>query len=371
MSGGGGGSGERSEKATQQRMKKVHKDGSLGRSQDVAAWLVVGAGALALPTVVARGSQAAQDQMLAIRDAAAVPDPATAIHALEAGARSVLPTLLPMFLAVVAAGVLGNVAQGGLHPSFARLKPKASAFSPVQGVKRILGPQAWWQGIKALLKTLVVTGVVYLAVRNLVPVVGMSGRLPLTQVIAEVGTYIQRVVTWAVAAGLGLAAADVVVVLRRNRKQTRMTKQEVKEELRNTEGDPLLKGAIRARQLAAARSRMMAAVRTADVVVVNPTHYAVALRYEPGKGAPRVVAKGKGHVALRIKERAATHHVAIVHDVPLARTLHAVCEIGHEVPEHLYEAVARVLAFVMLLRRRGSAAGVHRLPVRYQERTAT
>jgi flagellar biosynthesis protein FlhB len=366
-----GGAGERSEKASQQRMRKVRKDGSLGRSQDLPGWLAVGAGALALPAVIARGSRAAQDQLLAVRDAAAAPGDATALHALEVGVRSVVPTLLPIFVAVVAAAVIGNVVQGGVHVSIARLKPKVTAFNPVNGLKRMFGPQAWWQGIKSLLKTLVVSGVVYLAVRSLVPVVGMSGRLSLIRIVEEVGAYIQRVVTWAVVAAIGLALADVLVVLRRNRKQTRMTKQEVKEDTRSAEGDPHVKGAIRARQLAAARNRMMAAVATADVVLVNPTHIAVALRYEPHKGAPRVVAKGQGHVALRIKERATTHHVAIVHDVPLARTLHAACEIGHEVPEHLYEAVARVLAFVMLLRRRGSAAGVHRLPVRYEERTAS
>jgi flagellar biosynthetic protein FlhB len=366
MSGGG----ERSEKATQQRMRKVRRDGTLGRSADVSAWAVVAAGALSVPAVVARGSAAAHEQLRFLGQAAAAPDGRTALDALEAGARSILPTLTPLFVATVAAALVGAAAQGGVLVSVHRLRPRFEALHLVKGVKRLLGPQAWWQGLKALLKTVAVGAVVYFAIAALVPLVQVSGRSSLPQVLAEAGAAVSRVVTWAVAAGLLLAAVDVVVVLRRNRKQTRMTKQEVKDEHRTTEGDPLVRGAIRARQLAMSRNRMMAAVLKADVVVVNPTHVAVALRYDPGRGAPRVVAKGKGHLAERIRDKAARHHVAVVQDVPLARTLHAMCEIGQEVPEHLYEAVARVLAFVMLLRRRGSAAGVHRMPVRRQERTA-
>ncbi len=110
------------------------------------------------------------------------------------------------------------------------------------------------------------------------------------------------------------------------------------------------------------RNRMIAQVADADVVLVNPTHVAVALRYEPGSGAPRVVAKGAGHVAARIRKVAADKRVPMVEDMPLARALHAACELGQEVPPHLYVAVARVLAFVMALRRRGAAQGIHRPP---------
>jgi flagellar biosynthetic protein FlhB len=142
-----------------------------------------------------------------------------------------------------------------------------------------------------------------------------------------------------------------------------MTRREVKEEHKQSEGDPQLKGAIRSRQLAMSRNRMMSEVAKADVVLVNPTHVAVALRYDPARGAPRVVAKGAGAVAARIRERAGEHRVPMVEDVPLARALHAQCDLGQEIPGELYEAVARVLAFVMALRRRGSAGGTHRVPV--------
>jgi flagellar biosynthetic protein FlhB len=138
-----------------------------------------------------------------------------------------------------------------------------------------------------------------------------------------------------------------------------MTKQEVKEEYKSNEGDPRLRGMRRARQLAMARSRMMGEVAKADVVVVNPTHVAVALRYDPVRGAPRVVAKGADHTAARIRAMAEEHRVPMVRDVPLARTLYQTCELGQEIPPELYTAVATVLAFIMTLKKRGSAAGVH------------
>jgi flagellar biosynthesis protein FlhB len=142
----------------------------------------------------------------------------------------------------------------------------------------------------------------------------------------------------------------------------RMTKKEVRDEHKQSEGDPHVKGQIRSRQMAAARSRMMAAVPEADVVLVNPTHVAVALRYDPAKGTPRVVAKGAGLVATRIRELAEANRVTLVEDIPLARALHAGCEVGQEIPPQLYQAVAQVLAFVLSLRAAGVPAGRHRTP---------
>ncbi|WP_448070921.1 EscU/YscU/HrcU family type III secretion system export apparatus switch protein [Georgenia yuyongxinii] len=351
---------EKTEKATPQRMKKVRRDGGLGRSQDLTSWLVVGAAAVMLPTVLAAGAAAGREQLRMVGAAAAAPETATAVRALTVGLGSVMPTLLPVLAAAVLAALVGSAAQGGIH--FKKLKPKFENLNLIKGMKRVFGLQAWWQGVKAALKTAAVGTVLYLAIVGMVPLVLGSGQIPLGLLLDEIGSRITTLLVWGVVAGLALSVIDVVVVMRRNRKQTRMTKQEVRDENKNTEGDPQIKSAIRSRQLAMSRNRMMAAVADADVVIVNPVHFAVALRYQPGQGAPRVVAKGQGHVATRIREKAAKHHVAVVQDVPLARTLHGLCELGQEVPEQLYEAVARVLAFVMSLRRRGSAAGMHRVP---------
>jgi flagellar biosynthetic protein FlhB len=143
-------------------------------------------------------------------------------------------------------------------------------------------------------------------------------------------------------------------------KELRMTKYEIQQEHKNSEGDPHVKAQRRATQMAMSRNRMMAEVADADVLLVNPTHVAVALKYEADRGAPRVVAKGADEVAAKLRERAAEARVPLVQDVPLARALHASCEIGQEVPAQLFTAVARVLAFVMQLSARGVRGGFHR-----------
>jgi flagellar biosynthetic protein FlhB len=191
------------------------------------------------------------------------------------------------------------------------------------------------------------------------PVLLTAGGLPVSELLNAASSGTVALLQAAVAAGLVLAVADIFVIMKRNRKKTMMTKKEVTDENKAAEGDPLIKSQRRSRQLMMSRNRMIASVADANVVLVNPTHVAVALKYEPGKSAPRVVAKGVGHVAARIRVQAETNQVPIVQDVPLARALHAACEIGDEIPTELYNAVARVLAFVMALQKRGSTAGTH------------
>jgi flagellar biosynthetic protein FlhB len=163
-------------------------------------------------------------------------------------------------------------------------------------------------------------------------------------------------------AGLVMAGADYAFQRRRVGKQTRMSKEEVKQEAKQTEGDPLVKSAIRSRQLAAARNRMMQDVATADVVLVNPTHVAVSLRYDPDKGAPQVVARGAGAIAAKIRERATESSVPLVHDVPLARAIYSGCQVGQQIPGELFAAVAQVLAFVISHRASGTRGGVYQSP---------
>jgi flagellar biosynthetic protein FlhB len=196
-----------------------------------------------------------------------------------------------------------------------------------------------------------------------VPLLMTAGRLQLGSLLGVLNDSVLSLIRAASVAGIVMAAADYFVVRRRTNKQLRMTKEEVKQENKNSEGDPHLKGHIRAKQMAMARNRQMADVPTADVVLVNPTHVAVALRYDPEKGAPRVIAKGKGAIAAKIRELAAQHRIPMVQDVPLARALERSVEVGQEIPGEFYGAVAKVLAFVMSLKARGSAAGMHRSPV--------
>jgi len=353
-------SGERSEKATAQRMREVYRKGKLGRSQDLSAWLGLGAAALMLPMVLTRGKDAALDQLAAVRNVARDPSTAGAVQVLDDALRSVVSTLAPLFGVLVLVTVAVGMAQGGIHPR--RFRLHVDQFKPVNAAKRLFGAQAWWQGAQTLMKTGAVALVLVVGLQALVPTLMASGQLPLSHLLGVAAGGTASLLRTGIIAGVLLAVADVIVVARRNRKQTRMSMQEIKEENKRTEGDPMLKGHIRSKQLSMSRNRMMAEVATADVVLVNPTHVAVALRYEPGSGAPTVVAKGAGAVAARIRAEAAERRVPLVEDVPLARALHAACELGQEVPAHLFTAVARVLAFVMALRRRGAAAGQHRVP---------
>lgn len=357
---GGGDAGEKSEKATAQRMKQVHQEGKLSRSQDMSAWIGLAAAAIMLPSTFGRARDAAVDQLAAIREAIAAPDAGTVTDLLGDGLWSVVGTIGPMLAVVAVTVIVVAVAQGGVHKK--KFKPNVKQFNPVSGIKRLFGMHALWEGAKTLMKTVVVGTVLYLAVQALVPQLMGTGAIPLEHMLGVAGAGLRQVLVWGVAAGVVLAIIDLMVVIKRNRKQTRMSRQEIKEENKRTEGDPLVKGQIRSKQMAMSRNRMMAAVADADVVIVNPTHVAVALKYVAGSGAPRLTAKGAGAVAAKIREQATEHRVPMVEDIPLARALHAACAVDQEIPAYLFTAVARVLAFVMQLKRRGAALGKHTIP---------
>ncbi len=193
-----------------------------------------------------------------------------------------------------------TLAQGGLYVASKMMKPDLGKLSLLKGAKRMFGPQAWWELAKMLIKTLLVTGLVYQTVSTLIPMIG--GLVPLTAAISVGSDHAFSMLRNVALAGVAMGALDYLMARRRITKATNMTKQEVKDEHKQAEGDPMLKGQIRSRQLANARNRMIADVMESDVVLVNPTHVAVALRYQPERGAPVVVARGAGVVAARIRE---------------------------------------------------------------------
>lgn len=348
---------ERTEQATEKRMKDVRAKGQLQKSQDLTAWLGIGAAALVLPATVMVAADRGTEQMFEVPRVATQPEPAIALQALGEGLGSVLPILTILLVAVVVGVLIAAIGQGGVQ--LKKFKGKYEQFNIVAGVKRVFGMQALWNGVKALLKAAAVGGVLYLVIQSLGPVLMTAGGLPVSTLIDAAAGGVGSLLSSAVIVGLILAAADVFVVMKRNLKKTRMTKKEVKDENKNSDGDPLIKSQRRSRQLAMSRNRMIASIADADVVLVNPTHVAVALVYQPGRSAPRVVAKGAGVIAARIRAQAETDRIPVVRDVPLTRALHAACEIGQEIPSELYTAVAQVLAFVMALKKRGISYGVH------------
>ena len=349
--------GERTEQATPKRLKEAREKGRLGISRDLLAWTTIGVVAVTIPATISNAANATADTLFHVREVAAAPDPAVALSIFIDGLGS-LGGILALPLGVAVAAVLvGAVVQGGLR--FRAFQLKGEQFNVLRGMGRLFGTQALWEGAKSLLKTAVVGAVLYMTIQGLVPTLAQAGGLSISSIISAADDASAALIRAAVVAGLGLAAIDVFVVIRRNRKQTRMTKREVKDEHKSQDGDPLVRSQRRSRQLAMSRTRMISAVGDADVVLLNPTHLAVALQYIPGRSAPRVLAKGRGLVATRIRQRATDVGVPMVRDIPLARALYASCEVGQEIPEELYEAVARVLALVMSLRARGAARGIH------------
>ena len=352
--------GERTEKATEQRLKEARRKGQIGRSQDFTAWVCIAAAAVMMVPTMATGTQVTTELFLRVALVAEHPTDAAALDALGAAVASLGGILLPMLVVVLLATTATAVAQGGIH--LRGVTMRAEQFNVVTGLKRVFGQQALWEGVKALLKTVAIGLALWIVVSGLVPVLMSSGTHNITWLLEQAAGGAVALLQVAVAVGILLAAIDVAVVMRRNRKHTHMTKKEAKDEHKKSEGDPLVRAQRRSRQLALSRNRMIAAVGDSDVVLLNPTHLAVALRYEPGRSAPRIVAKGAGVVAQKIRERAEEAGVPMVRDIPLARALHAACDIGQEIPEELYTAVAQVLAFIEHLKRRGSARGTHTMP---------
>jgi flagellar biosynthetic protein FlhB len=276
------------------------------------------------------------------------------------GLKDAATTVAPLALGMLAVGIAAAAAQGGLRPATKLLKPSFKRLNPFSGLKKTFGPQALWEAVKATVKTAILGIVLYLQLRVMLPGLVTAGSMPLPALLDLIAGTVLTLIRTAAVAGLVMAVADYAVVRRRIGKQLKMSKHEVKQEHTQQEGDPLLKGAIRSRQMAMSRQRMMSDLAKADVVLVNPTHVAVALKYDPSKGAPRVVAKGAGEVAARLRALAEEARVPMVQDIPLARALHASCDLGQEVPAQLFTAVARVLAFVMHMGARGVKGGFHR-----------
>ncbi len=351
---------EKTEKATPKRRRENRKEGKVPRTQELGQWSALAIFALALPKLLGHEADALRGVMtasLAMGGEASVPK---ALGLLGDGLWHVLVTIAVLGSGVALVAVAGALAQGGFYVASSAVKPKLSKLNPLQGFKRIFGMHTLWEGAKMLLRSAIVVFLVWGAVKAAMPLIG--GLVPAPVVLDQAAGGALGLVRNVALVGLVLAAADYLVQKKKMGKQTRMTKDEVKQEHKQSEGDPLLKGAIRSRQLAAARNRMMTDVKSADVVLVNPTHVAVALRYEPERGAPRVVARGAGAIAAAIRERAAEARVPLVRDVPLARALYGSTTVGQEIPAELFAAVAQVLAFVISRRTRGHHGGEHRSP---------
>jgi flagellar biosynthesis protein FlhB len=344
---------ERTEKATPKHRKRAREKGEVARSPDLSGSLVVLAGLFALaimgPRVVDAGASAFREMFGEISD----PGRATSAAGLDELMRSALATVeiavAPIAAACVLAGLLAGVAQVGFRPTAQALKPDFRRINPASGLKNLLGANAVFEALKTIAKVAVVGAVAALALlpglTGLASIVGISagglGSLSAGKAL--------DVAEHAVFAYVLIGVLDYAWRRRRHEQQLKMTKQQVKDENRQYGVSAEVKAALRRRQMQAARARMMAAVPDADVVVTNPTHFAVALMYDGSRTAPEVVAKGKDLIAAQIRRVAEENDVPVISDPPLARALHSSVEIGQVIPQELYAAVARVLAFVYKL----------------------
>jgi flagellar biosynthesis protein FlhB len=352
--------GEKTEKATPKKRREAREKGQVARSSDLQGAVVLMVGVVAIgyagPGLVQRMGDVMRGAILQTQDPGIVSKQGIGVLMSAAGQAALL-AVAPIALACVLAGVAASVGMVGFKPSGKALKPDFRRMNPVSGAKNIFGPNAIVETAKSLAKVGVVAAIVAFALLPRLPEFGGMVGISPTDFGSILATDMGSLVKRAAFAYLFIGVADFAWQKRRTEKSMRMDKQEVRDEAKNQDLPAEVRGMIRRRQMEASRKRMMADVPTADVVVTNPTHYSVALRYDTSRAdAPEVVAKGKGIIALRIRELAAEHGVPVVPDPPLARGLYASVEIGHLIPEEFFGAVAAVLAFVYRTAARRAAA---------------
>ncbi len=259
----------------------------------------------------------------------------------------VLLILAPFLIVGVIVSFVCDVVQVKWKPTTKPMKPKFNKLNPVNGFKRIFSANSLVELLKSILKIGLISYVVYSYLKKNMPPLYLFYDLSLNQALAQIGSLVLALGLQIAVWYMIIAVLDFAYQKIKFKKDMRMTKQEVKDEYKNQEGDPQIKGKQRQRMQEASRRRMMQQLPEADVVITNPTHFAVAIKYDPDLyDAPYVVAKGADYLAQKIKETAKEHHIEIVENKPLARMLYANVDVGSVVPPELYQAVAEVLAFV-------------------------
>lgn len=352
---------ERTEQPTPKRQQEAREKGQIPRSRELNTTLLLLSSTLGLLLMGEFLFQELADLMRqGLRlERAQIFDPSAALLQFQQAVWTAVKAITPFLALTAIVALAAPLLMGGWSFSFQAVQFKLEKLDPVKGMKRVFGPHGWMELLKALVKFLLLGGVACLLFWRFSPdliALGQQGLVPALFQLAHL-------IGWSF---LGLSASLMLIVAvdapfqRWNHtRQLKMTHQEIKEEYKETEGSPELKGRIRRVQREMANRRMMEAVPHADVVVVNPTHYSVALKYEQDKeGAPRVVAKGADQMALKIRAVAVGNNVPILSTPALSRALYYSTELNQEIPTELYLAVAQVLAYVFQLRRYQRRGGV-------------
>ncbi|MBN3767870.1 flagellar biosynthesis protein FlhB [Burkholderia sp. Ac-20365] len=356
---------EKTESATPQRLQKAREEGQVPRSRELATVALVSAGffgAWGMSGMIGEHVQRMLRMAFTFDHQLAV-DPRLALISAGAQVMQGAWMLLPLLLLMGLAALVAPMALGGFLLSAKSLEPNFGRLNPISGLGKIFSINGTVQLGMSLAKTIVVGLIGGLSIWHRRDDILALATQPLSVALPNAAHLVAVCCAMTVAGMLVIAGLDVPYQIWNYHKRLRMTKEEVKREHRESEGDPQIKARIRAQQRAVARRRMMASVPKADVVVTNPTHFAVALQYTDGEmGAPKVVAKGVNLVAARIRELATEHNIPLLEAPPLARALYHNVELNREIPGALYSAVAEVLAWVYQLRRFKEGGGDKPVP---------
>ena len=355
---------ERTEPASARRLERAREEGQVPRSREVGAFLILIVAAAAFwfigPWMVQR--MAAVFRRGLAFDHGLTREPQLVLVRLADLSADALLSVAPLFVALLVAALLSPFFVGSWNFSAKALQPDLSRLDPLKGLSRLVSWSGLAELVKAVAKALLVGGVAVSVLwserGDLLAMFAQSGQLGLV----SAGHLLSFSFLAIVSAMLVIVAIDVPFQLWQYHDKLKMSRQEVKQESKELEGNPEIKGRIRQLQREAARKRMMAAVPAADVIVTNPTHYAVALAYSSGMRAPKVLAKGMGEVALKIRQVGAENGIPMIEAAPLARALHRHVELDREIPAGLYAAVAEVLAYVYQLTAWRQTGGSQPLP---------
>lgn len=347
--------GEKTEPATEKKLEDARKEGQVAKSKEIANCLGLLAMFLILRFMVGTISQGFLETFSTVYnriDSTVIfysgNMPANEIYALvRISISKILTIMLPILIIGFVVAFMADFLQVKWKPTAKPLQPKLSKINPVSGFKRIFSLNSLMELIKAIAKVILIALVTYNFVRKNYSMIFTLYDISLLPAVKIIGSYVVSIGIQISAIYAAIAFADFLYQKFKFQKDMKMTKQEVKDEYKQAEGDPQIKGKIRQKMMEASRRRMMQNLPKADVVITNPTHYAVAIRYDASEAeAPVVIAKGEGYLAQRIKDVAKGYSIEIVENKSLARMLYHNVEIGQMVPPELYQAVAEVLAFV-------------------------
>ena len=344
---------DKTEQATPRHLEKAREQGQVARSRELSTSLVLLAGGLGLLALGSLLSQRLQSVMRQNFDFSryALADPSEMLAQLSLSFSALSGVVGTLLLLIMFAGVLGSVALGGWLVTAKPIQPRASRLNPVAGLQRMFSLRSLVELLKALAKILLIAGVAVTILWQMEGDLLSLGRQALRPALSHAAWIVGWSLVGMSAATLVIAAIDVPFQLFDHKKKLRMTRQQVKDELKDSEGRPEVKSRVRQLQRQLAQSRMMDAIAEADVVLTNPEHFSVALKYDvDATAAPKVLAKGADHIALKIRQVAVANDVPLLPSPLLARAIYFSTEIDEEIPQQLYLAVAQVLAYIYQLR---------------------